>query len=170
MRNVKSFSTAISMRSSAVTPDSFSHGTSSTSRSGRGTRRRADIGSAPGTIFGQSYVKRTFQRAGSVDKRTKFVLNEAHAERDDEDGAGCAGPAAAGRRAEEAGVRLDAVGLQGHLQPRYPHDPARFHDSFMRSPNEASTSTSPSSMSGTTRFPTISRRATPWSPIRRSGS
>ena len=36
--------------------------------------------------FGQSYVKRTFQRAGSVDKRTKFVLNEAHAERDDETG------------------------------------------------------------------------------------
>jgi endo-1,4-beta-xylanase len=23
-------------------------------------------------------------------------------------------------------VRLDIVGLQGHLQPKYPHDPARF--------------------------------------------
>ena len=26
----------------------------------------------------------------------------------------------------DAGVPLHAVGLQGHLQPRYPHDPARF--------------------------------------------
>ena len=25
-------------------------------------------------------------------------------------------------------MKLDAVGLQGHLQPRYPHDPSRFQD------------------------------------------
>lgn len=79
--------------------------------------------------FGQSYVKRTFQRAGSVDKRTKFVLNEAHAERDDNTGKQVrAGLLRLVDELKDAGVRLDAVGLQGHLQPRYPHDPARFNE------------------------------------------
>jgi endo-1,4-beta-xylanase len=57
------------------------------------------------------------------------VLNEAQTERDDELGL-------AVRRGllklvadlKNAGVRLDVVGLQGHLQPQYPHDPARFSD------------------------------------------
>jgi endo-1,4-beta-xylanase len=31
---------------------------------------------------------------------------------------------------KNAGVKLDVVGLQGHLQPQYPHDPARF-DEFL---------------------------------------
>jgi endo-1,4-beta-xylanase len=79
--------------------------------------------------FGQSYVKRTFQRAGSADKRTKFVLNEAHAERDDNAGRQIrAGLLRLVDELKDAGVRLDAVGLQGHLQPRYPHDPGRFHE------------------------------------------
>jgi endo-1,4-beta-xylanase len=79
--------------------------------------------------FGQSYVKRAFLRAGSVDKRTKFVLNEAQAERDDNLGKQTrAGLLRLVDELKDAGVRLDAVGLQGHLQPRYPHDPARFHD------------------------------------------
>ena len=80
-------------------------------------------------MFGPNYVKRTFQRAGSVDKRTKFVLNEAHAERDDNTGKQVrAGLLRLVDELKDAGVRLDAVGLQGHLQPRYPHDPARFHE------------------------------------------
>jgi endo-1,4-beta-xylanase len=29
---------------------------------------------------------------------------------------------------KHAGVKLDVVGLQGHLQPQYPHDPARFNE------------------------------------------
>lgn len=77
--------------------------------------------------FGPHYVKRTFQRAGSVDKRTKFVLNEAHAERGDDVGRAIrAGMLRLVDELKDAGVRLDAVGLQGHLQPRYPHDPERF--------------------------------------------
>ena len=77
--------------------------------------------------FGQNYVKRTFQRAGSVDKRTKFVLNEAHAERDDDVGRAIReGLLRLVDELKDAGVRLQAVGLQGHLQPRYPHDHGRF--------------------------------------------
>jgi endo-1,4-beta-xylanase len=77
--------------------------------------------------FGPNYVKRTFQRAGSVDKRTKFVLNEAHAERDDEVGRAIRdGLLRLVDELKQAGVPLHAVGLQGHLQPRYPHDHGRF--------------------------------------------
>jgi endo-1,4-beta-xylanase len=79
--------------------------------------------------FGPNYVKRTFQRAGSSDKRTKFVLNEAHAERDDDVGRMIReGLLRLVDELKDAGVPLHAVGLQGHLQPRYPHDPARFLD------------------------------------------
>jgi len=81
--------------------------------------------------FGPDYVKRAFERAALVDRTTKFVLNEAQTERDDEVGL-------AVRRGllklvadlKNAGVRLDVVGIQGHLQPQYPHDPARF-DEFL---------------------------------------
>jgi len=81
--------------------------------------------------FGPDYVRRAFERAALVDRTTKFVLNEAQTERDDELGL-------AVRRGllklvadlKHAGVKLDVVGLQGHLQPQYPHDPARF-DEFL---------------------------------------
>jgi endo-1,4-beta-xylanase len=79
--------------------------------------------------FGPDYVRRAFERAARVDRTTKFVLNEAQTERDDELGL-------AVRRGllklvadlKNAGVRLDVVGLQGHLQPQYPHDPGRFNE------------------------------------------
>src|ERR1700686_4855091 len=81
--------------------------------------------------FGPDYVRRAFERAALVDRTTKFVLNEAQTERDDELGL-------AVRRGllklvadlKHAGVKLDVVGLQGHLQLQYPHDPARF-DEFL---------------------------------------
>jgi endo-1,4-beta-xylanase len=77
--------------------------------------------------FGPDYVRRAFERAATVDRTTKFVLNEAQTERDDELGL-------AVRRGllklvadlKNAGAKLDVVGLQGHLQPQYPHDPGRF--------------------------------------------
>jgi endo-1,4-beta-xylanase len=78
---------------------------------------------------GTDYIRRAFERAAKVDSKTKLVLNEAQTERDDEVGL-------AVRRGllqlvtdlKNAGVKLDVVGLQGHLQPQYPHDPARFND------------------------------------------
>jgi endo-1,4-beta-xylanase len=77
--------------------------------------------------FGPDYIERAFKRAASADRTTKFVLNEAQTERDDELGRTI-------RRAlltlvadlKHKGIKLDVVGLQGHLQPQYPHDPGRF--------------------------------------------
>lgn len=79
--------------------------------------------------FGTDYVRRAFERAASVDKTTKFVLNEAQTERDDDVGRAVReGLLRLVDELKDAGVRLDVVGLQGHLQPRYPHDPGRFSD------------------------------------------
>jgi endo-1,4-beta-xylanase len=79
--------------------------------------------------FGPGYVRRAYERAALVDKRSKFVLNEAQTERDDDVGLAVrAGLLKLVDELQHAGVPLHAVGLQGHLQPRYPHDPARFAD------------------------------------------
>ena len=79
--------------------------------------------------FGTGYVRRAFERAALADKKTKFVLNEAQTERDDDVGRTVReGLLRLVDELQDAGVPLHAVGLQGHLQPRYPHDPARFAD------------------------------------------
>jgi endo-1,4-beta-xylanase len=79
--------------------------------------------------FGTGYVRRAFERVAMVDKTTKLVLNEAQTERDDEVGLSVrSGLLRLVDELKDAGVPLHAVGLQGHLQPRYPHDPARFAD------------------------------------------
>jgi endo-1,4-beta-xylanase len=79
--------------------------------------------------FGPDYVRRAFLRAQQADPRTKLVLNEAQTERDDAVGLAVRqGLLKLVSDLKNAGVKLDAVGLQGHLQPQYPHDPARFHD------------------------------------------
>ena len=107
-----------------------SPGTWSTSRSGPDTRLPAAFVWVRGTTRSVTdYIRRAFERAAKVDGKTKLVLNEAQTERDDELGL-------AVRRGllqlvgdlKNAGVKLDVVGLQGHLQPQYPHDPARFSD------------------------------------------
>ncbi len=79
--------------------------------------------------FGPGYIRRAFERAASVDRKTKFVLNEAQTERDDELGHMVReGLLRLVADLKDAGVKLDVVGLQSHLQPRYPHDPGRFLD------------------------------------------
>jgi endo-1,4-beta-xylanase len=77
--------------------------------------------------FGTSYVRRAFERVASVDRTTKLVLNEAQSERDDEVGLTVRrGLLQLVDELKQSGVPLRAVGLQSHLQPRYPHDPERF--------------------------------------------
>lgn len=79
--------------------------------------------------FGTGYIRRAFERAAIVDKKTKFVLNEAQTERDDDVGLAVrAGLLRLVDELKQAGVPLSAVGLQSHLQPRYPHDPGRFSE------------------------------------------
>jgi len=79
--------------------------------------------------FGTDYIRRAYQRANSIDKTTTFVLNEAQTERDDDVGLAVrAGLLQLVKELKDSGVRLNAVGLQGHLQPKYPHDPQRFSD------------------------------------------
>ena len=77
--------------------------------------------------FGTGYVRRAFERVATVDRKTKLVLNEAQSERDDEVGLVVRrGLLRLVDELKDAGVPLHAVGLQGHLQPRYPHDQGRF--------------------------------------------
>jgi endo-1,4-beta-xylanase len=79
--------------------------------------------------FGTGYVRRAFERVAAVDKKTKLVLNEAQSERDDEVGLVVrSGLLRLVDELKDAGVPLHAVGLQSHLQPRYPHDPGRFSE------------------------------------------
>jgi endo-1,4-beta-xylanase len=77
--------------------------------------------------FGTGYVRRAFERVAMVDKKTRLVLNEAQTERDDEVGIAVRnGLLQLVDELKQAGVPLHAVGLQSHLQPRYPHDPERY--------------------------------------------
>ncbi len=77
--------------------------------------------------FGPDYIRHAFERAARLDPNTKFVLNEAQTERDDELGLTIRrGLLKLVADLKHAGVKLDVVGLQGHLQPQYPHDPGRF--------------------------------------------
>ncbi len=79
--------------------------------------------------FGTDYVRRAYVRARAADPRTAFVLNEAQAERDDALGLAVRqGLLKLIDDLQHAGVSLQAIGLQAHLQPRYPHDHARFID------------------------------------------
>lgn len=79
--------------------------------------------------FGPDYIRRAFERAARADPTVKLVLNEAQTERDDELGHAIRrGLLQLVRDLKHAGVKLDVVGLQGHLQPQYPYDPGAFRD------------------------------------------
>ena len=79
--------------------------------------------------MGDSYIFRAFRRTAALDPSAKLVLNEAWTERSDAVGL-------AVRRAllklidrmQDKGVKLDAIGLQGHLTPQIPYDDAGFAD------------------------------------------
>ncbi|MEZ5841026.1 MAG: endo-1,4-beta-xylanase [Hyphomicrobiales bacterium] len=73
--------------------------------------------------FGPDYVVRAYKRVMSVDARTRLVLNEAHAESVDELGGQIRdGIERLVDTLLDAGVRLGAVGLQGHLATALPYD------------------------------------------------
>ena len=79
--------------------------------------------------LGSSYVKRAFKRAALADPRTPLVLNEAHCERDDQIGKKIR--ASMLRLIDElldAGIALDGVGLQAHLQPSKKYNDQVFTD------------------------------------------
>ena len=79
--------------------------------------------------MGPAYVERAFRRVAAIDPAAKLVLNEAHCENDNS-----YGKAIRPRllnlvdKLLNAGLRLDAVGLQCHLQPDIARD-----NSFVRS-------------------------------------
>ncbi len=86
----------------------------------------------PGPWFdamGADYIFRAFDRAAALDPQAKLVLNEAFTERSDPVGL-------AVRRAllqlvdriQDKGLKLDAIGLQGHLTPIIAYDDAGFVD------------------------------------------
>ena len=79
--------------------------------------------------MGSSYVERAFRRVAAIDPSAKLVLNEAHCENNNE-----YGKAIRPRLLQlvdkmlNAGLRLDAVGLQCHLQPDIARDNAFVRD------------------------------------------
>lgn len=83
--------------------------------------------------FGTDYPVRAFKRAAAADPGCKLVLNEAHTEQWTDTGAGIrAGLLSLVDRLQDAGCRLDAVGLQGHLQPQWPYDDQGFVEFLWR--------------------------------------
>ncbi len=81
------------------------------------------------TAMGQDYIFRAFRRAAQADPKTKLVLNEAWTERSDI--FGLAVRKSLLRLVDEIkdkGLRLDAIGLQAHLDPAVAYDDASFVD------------------------------------------
>ena len=78
--------------------------------------------------MGPSYITRAFKRVAAIDPGVKLCLNEAHCENDN-----AYGKSIRPRLAQlvdsllQSGLRLDAVGLQCHLQPDIARD-----NSFVR--------------------------------------
>lgn len=77
--------------------------------------------------LGRDYIDRAFRRAAAIDPKAMLVVNCDMTERDDEIGL-------AVRKSvlqliddmQGKGLRLDAIGLQGHIDPALPFDAAAF--------------------------------------------
>ena len=86
----------------------------------------------PGPWFnalGEDYIYRAFRRAAELDTSAKLVLNEAWTERNDPVGLAVRRSLLAlVDRMRDKGLKLDAIGLQGHLLPTVPYDDAGFAD------------------------------------------
>ena len=81
------------------------------------------------TAFGDDYVERAFRRTAALDPNATLVLNEAWTECDSPVGQAVrASLLALVDRLQHAGVKLGAVGLQGHILPAEPWDGGRFGD------------------------------------------
>jgi endo-1,4-beta-xylanase len=81
------------------------------------------------TAFGEDYIFRAFSRVAALDPATPLVLNEAWTERADRVGLAVRKSLLAlVDRIRDKGLRLDAVGLQAHLQPEIAYDDAGFLD------------------------------------------
>ena len=79
--------------------------------------------------IGIDYIFRAFRRTAELDPSAKLVLNEAWTESDDPVGRAVRHSLLnLVDRIQDKGLRLDAVGLQGHLIPQLPHDFGAFAD------------------------------------------
>lgn len=79
--------------------------------------------------LGEDYIFRAFRRTAALDRHAKLVLNEAWTERTDPVGLAVrASLLTLIDRIQDKGLRLDAVGLQGHLTPKVAYDDASFAD------------------------------------------
>lgn len=79
--------------------------------------------------MGIDYIFHAFRRTAELDPAAKLVLNEAWTESDDPVGRAVRHSLLnLVDRIQDKGLRLDGVGLQGHLLPQLPHDFGRFAD------------------------------------------
>ncbi len=79
--------------------------------------------------LGADYIFRAFRRTAELDPGVKLVLNEAWTERNDPVGLAVRRSLLALiDRMQDKGIRLDAIGLQGHLTPQIPYDDKGFGD------------------------------------------
>lgn len=77
--------------------------------------------------MGANYIFRAFRRVASLDPDARLVLNEAWTERTDSVGLAVRHALLVLiDRILDQGLRLDAIGLQGHLVPSEPYDDASF--------------------------------------------
>lgn len=77
--------------------------------------------------FGEDYIERAFRRVAALDPTTKLVLNEAWTEWNDPIGIAVRRALLALiERLQDKGVKLDAIGLQGHILPHKPWDAEAF--------------------------------------------